>query len=297
MLVFYKRENGAASVISVPRDLYVFLPGRGMDRVNTAYPYGGIELLYETLEYNLGVRPHHWALAHLNDFVNFVDELGGIDVRVNYPLPDDCGGIPEGKFHMNGLQALCYVRERKTSNDFIRSRRQQKVFQVILQRFFTLDGILHLPEWYNRYQGSVQTDLSLEDLISLAPFGFRLQDGAVYHYQIAAEQVESYHVPASGAAVLLPRRDVILPLIQTAVDQVSVPIPTSPAFQERLADLTSTPEQVLEPTWTVEPTAVPELTPSPEPTQTLMPSLEPSPTLEISTPEPDSTPTGEAAGE
>jgi LCP family protein required for cell wall assembly len=144
-----------------------------MDRINSAFSNGGADLLYRTLEYNLGVRPHHWALAHLDDFILFVNDLGGIDVPVSTPLPDDCGGIPPGVVHMDGHTALCYVRSRFSTSDFDRSRRQQEALRVIFHRFFSLDVIPFLPEWYDTYSKSIQTDLSLLDLLFYVQFAIK----------------------------------------------------------------------------------------------------------------------------
>jgi polyisoprenyl-teichoic acid--peptidoglycan teichoic acid transferase len=116
-LVFIHRQNGNASLVSIPRDLYVYQPGLTMDRINTTYLWGGFELLALTIEYNFGVRPTRWVLVHLDDFVRFIDDLGGIDVPVSDAFPDDCGGIPSGIVHMDGGVALCYVRERNTTSD------------------------------------------------------------------------------------------------------------------------------------------------------------------------------------
>jgi LCP family protein required for cell wall assembly len=230
LLVFYNPQNGNASLVSVPRDLYVYLPGMGMQRINSAYGSGGIELLYQTLEYNLGVRPRHWALAHLDDFIHFVDDLGGIDVNVTHPLPEDCGGVPEGFFHMDGLTALCYVRERKTSSDFDRSQRQQEVLRVIFDRFMSLDNIPRLPEWYRRYSNTVQTDLTPADLLSLVPFAVRhYQGGSLHHFQISWEDVTGWRVPETNASVLLPNREKILPKIQQAVDLLVPPVAAAQA--------------------------------------------------------------------
>ena len=252
LLVFLNRHNGSASLVSIPRDLYVYQPDAGMERINTAYVTGGVEMLYQTLEYNLGVRPRHWALAHLDDFIFFVEDLGGIEVYVTHPLPNDCGGIPEGLVHMDGYTALCYVRERKTSSDIHRSLRQQEVLRVIFQRFISLDTIPRLPEWYSRYSHSVRTDISLADLISFVPFALRLYDGGELHqYQIGFAEVTSWRVPENNAAVLLPDREKIHRLLQQAVDVLIPAVPTSPALETRIAELTASP--------------TPTETPAPEP--------------------------------
>jgi polyisoprenyl-teichoic acid--peptidoglycan teichoic acid transferase len=242
MLVFLNPPNGTVSMVSIPRDLYVYLPGVGMDRINTAYVYGGTDMVYKTFEYNLGVRPDHWALVHLDGFQQIIDDLGGIDVWVTTPLPDDCGGVPPGMFHMYGELALCYVRSRYTTDDFDRSRRQQEVLQVIYHRVLSLDAIPHLADWFSRYNQTIQTDLTLGNLVPLVPLALRLRDMQGLHpFQITRQDVIGYQVPGSGASVLLPQRDKISTILQQAIADLSPAIPTPLALPTSLAELTASP--------------------------------------------------------
>jgi LCP family protein required for cell wall assembly len=234
IVAFTNAQKGTVSLLSIPRDLWVYQPGEGMDRINSAFYNGGADLLFQTLEYNLGIRPHHWALAHLDDLILFINDLGGIDVPVSTPLPDDCGGIPTGVVHMDGHTALCYVRSRFSTSDFDRSRRQQEVLRVIFHQFFSLDVIPQLPKWYDTYSQSIQTDLSLLDLLSYVPFVLKIKEhDQVYHFQIDLEDVFPWVIPETGASVLLPDRDKILPLVQSAVDVLTQPPPGSDPPSER----------------------------------------------------------------
>ena len=242
ILLFLNRQTGSACLISVPRDMYVYRPGHGMGRINTTYLLGGADLVIDTLEYNLGVRPQHWVLAHFDDFRRIVDELGGIDVDVSTPLPNDCGVVPPGVFHMNGEVALCYVRERRTTSDFDRSRRQQEVLRVIFRRFMTLENLLILPDWYASYNQTIQSDLGLLDLLGYLLFAPHLQDGdSIHQFQIGWDDVIQWHIPETGAWVLLPNKYKIAPIMQRAVDALSQPVPISEAMVTRIAILTTTP--------------------------------------------------------
>lgn len=218
ILVFLDSRSGQASLVSIPRDLYVYVPGYGMQRINTAFIRGGIELLYATLEYNLGVRPSHYALAYFDDFGNFINDLGGIEVEVNTPLPDDCGGIPPGTVFMDGATALCYVRSRYSSSDFDRSRRQQEVLRIIFKRFVSLGSLPHLADWYARYSATVRSDLALADLVDFVPLALRLhtRDG-FHHFQIGAEQVSGWRTPVTGASVVLPHSEKVRAVLEAAV--------------------------------------------------------------------------------
>ena len=263
VLAFVNQVHGGLSLVSLPRDLYVYLPGWSMARLNTAYFWGGIDLLVDTLEYNLGVRPNHWALLHLGDFAGLVDELGGIEVPVSDPLPNDCGGIPPGEVHMNGAEALCYVRERNTTSDIDRSQRQIEVLNAIFERLLRLEALSHIQDWYERYQYTIQTDLALGDLLRLAPTALRVQDAGMSVFHISWEQVTPWKIPESGELVLLPQRDNALAVIQRAIDVAYLPKPTSPALELRLATLAATLTPAL--SETANETPAPNQTSSPGP--------------------------------
>jgi LCP family protein required for cell wall assembly len=267
LLVFYNLQTGKASLVSVPRDLYIYLPGLEMNRINTAFYKGGFDLLALTFEYNLGVRPGHWAAANFSDFVRFIDDLGGIKVPVSDPMPGDCGGISPGKVLMDGATALCYLRERRTTSDIDRSRRQQEVLQVILERAIALESLRRLPEWYESYRGSVMTDLDLPDLFAFIPLVLKLPDSGLQKYQISWDQVEVWKVPDTDAQVFLPQRDRITALLQMAVAGLDSTLVDSRAFEKRVAALTATatlPALPAEPgsTESVEPADTPTPAPS-----------------------------------
>jgi LCP family protein required for cell wall assembly len=276
ILVFSNISNGRVSLVSFPRDLYVYLPGYGMERINTAYVWGSTEMLYLTLEYNFGVRPRHWALLHLDDFIRMVDDLGGIEVPVSTPLPDDCGGIPDGTVHMDGGTALCYIRSRMYTNDFERIRRQQEVLQIIFQRVFTVDAVARLPEWYASYQNTALTDLSFTDLVALVPFALRLYDGGGVHmFEIGGDEVIEWKMPISGAELLLPRSDKIAAMLQAALDALKEPAPISDLMATRLAAMMPSPTPTDIPlvpeTETPTPETIPTDTPLPITTESIMP--------------------------
>jgi len=224
ILAFLQREAGRASLVSVPRDLYVYQPGIGMQRINTALQTGGEELLLETIEYNLGVRPQHWILTDFDGFIHLVDDLGGIDVLVTRPLPEDCFGVPSGKVHMNGHVALCYARSRFSTDDFDRSRRQQEVLRALLRRLLSPDALASLPARYERFRDSFQTDLAWDDIAAALPFAMRLQqnDGITY-LPIGWDQVSLWQEPQSGATVLLPQPIAIRAILEQALALLDAP--------------------------------------------------------------------------
>lgn len=219
MIVSLNPGEGTATLISVPRDLYVYIPGWRMDRINTADPRGGPELAAQTILYNFGIPIHHYARMNFSGFMSLVNALGGIDVQVTANLYDECGGTwyrySPGTYHMNGFTALCYVRMRKASSDFDRLRRQQEVFQAIFRKVLSLNGLRRAPELYEQFRNLVETDLRLDQSIVLLPLASHLANNpsAVNRLTIDSSMASSWRVPFSGAAVLLPDR----PMIESAL--------------------------------------------------------------------------------
>ncbi len=209
---------------SFPRDLYVYIPGWTIQRINTAMGWGGFEALAQTFEYNFGVRPEHYVRINLFAFQNVVDSLGGIDVQVAIPLSDHRDGygiysVPAGIVHMDGETALWYVRSRHTSSDFDRTRRQQEVLQAMFYRLLSLNAIQRAPELFALYQRNVFTDLTLADIQPLLPLAQSVgQNGNIQSFYIGPQQVIPFTVPSSGAQVLLPIREAVLEVMRQALN-------------------------------------------------------------------------------
>jgi LCP family protein required for cell wall assembly len=223
MLAVVDREPGDIKLVSVPRDLYVYIPGWRVDRVNTAEIRGGLPMLYDTIEYNFGIRPTRMARGNFTGFMQGVDLLGGIDVQVGGYMTDECGGVyrsyAPGVYHMNGFEALCYVRVRKASSDFDRLRRQQEVLVALFQRIVSLYGLTRLPELYPQFASLVQTDLVLNDLLGLLPVATAVASDPtlIHRYEVDSSMAAGWRVPVSGASVLLPNRDAIQAMLETAL--------------------------------------------------------------------------------
>ncbi len=224
-IILLSIDPGRQSVhmTSFPRDLYVYIPGWTMQRINTAMAWGGFEALAQTFEYNFGVRPQHYVRINLFAFQQVVDSLGGIDVQVAAPLSDHRDGygtysVPAGLVHMDGETALWYVRSRYTTSDFDRTRRQQEVLRAVFYRLLNLNAVQRAPELFALYRQNVFTDLSLADIQPLLPLARSVgQNGAIQSFYIGPAQVQPFTVPASGAQVLLPLREAVLDVMRQAL--------------------------------------------------------------------------------
>lgn len=145
MLVKFNR-GGAAQMLSIPRDLWVDIPGKGKDRINAAYAFGGPSLMVQTIKQNLGVEINHYVEIDFVGFIAMVDELGGIEIFFPNPARDLSSGldVEAGVQLLDGDMALAYARSRKyqelqngqwvsvDADDIGRTRRQQEVVRAIL---------------------------------------------------------------------------------------------------------------------------------------------------------------------
>ncbi len=231
---------GQVTLISVPRDLYVYIPSVGMDRVNTAYEYGemynypggGMALLKDTLLYNLGVRIDHLAIVDFDGFSRIVNTLGGVDVPVYCSYTDwhlidpsydptnennwSLYTVGPGLVHMDGDLALWYARSRARSSDFDRGRRSQEVLRALFKRALQTDAISKIPQLYNDFSSSVITDLKLDGILKLAPLALHLTNADIRSYYIGTDVVTAWMTPG-GASVQLPNAPAIQSMLQQAL--------------------------------------------------------------------------------
>jgi LCP family protein required for cell wall assembly len=146
MLVRVDPSTGEARMLSIPRDLWVDIPGQGMGKINSAYSYGGPSLMVRTIQENLGIEVNHYVEVGFVGFQELVDDLGGIHISFPYAARDRSSGldVEAGTDVLDGEMALAYARSRKyqefqngswvsvDANDIGRTQRQQEVVRAIL---------------------------------------------------------------------------------------------------------------------------------------------------------------------
>ena len=188
-------------LLSIPRDLWVYIPGWTYHKVNTAYvhgelvryPGGGYGVLRDTLFYNLGLPTHGYALVDFLGMRQLIDALGGVEVTVRCPFnetfvdPADPTithtlSLPgPGRYRLDGNEALWYMRSRRIGGDYGRSRRQQQVLEAMWKRLKEGGWLLRVPQLWISLRQTVQTDLGLEELAWLASVGLRLDRSRIVH--------------------------------------------------------------------------------------------------------------------
>jgi len=240
VIAMLRPKEGQVSLISIPRDLWVYIPDWGNQRINTAYqhgelygyPGGGPGLLKDTILYNLGIQINHTAMVEFDGFRHIIDTLGGIDVPVACPYTDwrliDPSYDPNleanwwlytvgpGVIHMDGDFALWYARSRMRSSDFDRGRRQQETLRAIYTRVLQTGTIARLPALYNDLVSIVETDITLTEMLQLALYAPKLSNADFRSYYIRPPLVTSWITP-EGAYVLLPNEGPMTQMLQEAM--------------------------------------------------------------------------------
>lgn len=235
VLLALHREAGAATLLALPRDLYVFIPTRGMDRLNTAYPHGaqtgypggGAALLRDTIAYNVGIHAPVYARVDFGGFEALVDALGGVEVAVPCALQDWAlrpGGdpaseddwamltLPAGVHRLDGRLALWYVRSRRTSTDLDRGRRQQDVLRALGEAARARGWLETLPGVWGMLTGHVDTNLTLDRALGLAPAALGLRPDRIDRLLLQrGAHYDSWTAPG-GAAVLRPHGEALAAL-------------------------------------------------------------------------------------
>lgn len=185
-----------ASLLSLPRDTSVTIPGYGPQKINAAYTFGEIEhagngpsLAKKTVASVLGIPIDRYALVDIHSMEQVVDALGGVWIEnprelVDNQYPTDDYGvtsidIPAGLQHMDGQTAVEYARTRHPDSDYGRESRQQQVLLALRDQALSPDAITHLPALLPALKDLVRTDLSPTEILQLAQLGHGLTQDQV----------------------------------------------------------------------------------------------------------------------
>lgn len=187
ILVSIDPSRNTATMVSIPRDLWVTIPGYGENRINAAhslgdfyqYPGGGVALAKLTVQQTLGVPVHYYVRINFSGFEKMIDAIGGVTIDVprhiyDSAYPDNNYGTYVVEFQpgiqqMDGKRALEYARTRHDSNDYDRMQRQQQVIITARDKILSLNiPLAKIPELLRIAGDSIQTDLTLREIIALA---------------------------------------------------------------------------------------------------------------------------------
>lgn len=177
-------ESGPTTMVSLPRDSYVSVPGYGKDKLNASFALGGAPLLVQTVEVATGVRIDHYAQIGFGGFAGVVDALDGIEMCLDEPIVDPLAGLdlPAGCQKLSGPQALGFVRTRATPNADVDRMNHQRMFMSALLKKATSAGTLANPFALWPMATGVAGSLKVDDgdhIWNLAALGWALRGDTV----------------------------------------------------------------------------------------------------------------------
>lgn len=236
------RTTGTASMLSLPRDLFVWVPAWRMNRINRVYGHGelggwkpgGFDLLRQTILYNFGINAHYHVLIDYSGLREIVDFVDGVEVVVECAIkdklhkdtriPDEARKVEDvywvldaGVYEFDGLEALWYARSRRGVTDLERGRRQQQLLRGVWSRLRSSGQLTNPGELYRLWrlaEDVVRSDLGPDVLVSLLPVGLGLGPDDVFYHSL---QLKRHTIPwrtPAGAEVLLPVYDGLLPVLE-----------------------------------------------------------------------------------
>ncbi len=226
MLLTMDPLSNTAGMLSIPRDLWVSIPGFDNGRINTAYflgeaynmPGGGPGMAVKTVESVLGVSINYFAQVDFSAFIRFVDELSGVKVDVPEkikidPIVGDPVFLKPGRQTLFGELALAYARARNTpGGDLDRAIRQQQVIFGIRERLLKPESLSDLiskaPSLYSEIAGGVSTNMTLDEVIKLAVLAQRVPEENIQRGAVSAAEV-TFAMTPDGRSVLIPRPEKI----------------------------------------------------------------------------------------
>lgn len=248
-------ESRTAGMLSIPRDLWVEIPGFDYSKINTAYRLGevynvaerGPGLSLRTVENLLGMEIDYYAMVDFLAFENFIDELGGIKIVVPAPIVVDPLGkgntkaLEAGEQVLPGYLALAYARSRNSSgSDFDRAGRQQQVIMAIRDKILSAELLPTLisksPALYQSLSSGISSNLTLMQLVRLAWIAQQIPEENIRRGVIGVDQVD-FAFSYDGQDILRPLPDEIRKLRDEIFTLTGPPAPLAPqADQQALVD-------------------------------------------------------------
>jgi LCP family protein required for cell wall assembly len=208
-------------VLSIPRDLWVKVPGYGENRINTAHFFAeaaqagsGPAAAMDVVRQNFGVNVDYYVRMHFNGFIEIVDALGGVDVT----LPTAMSGYTAGTYHLDGTKALALVRDRETSDDFFRMGRGQMLLEALTKQVLRPTSWPRLPAAFVATSQAVDTNVPVWQWPRLAFAILRVGTSGIDTRIISRDMVTPF-ITSGGADVLAPNWGAINPVLKEMFGQ------------------------------------------------------------------------------
>ena len=214
ILCTFNLDKKTLTMTSFMRDMYVEIPGYGSNRINVAYPWGGLEALDETLMHNFGIHIDGHVAIDFSHFEEMIDLLGGVDIELSSLEVGHMNvtygfALTPGVNHLNGAEALAYARTRKVNTpdgsiaDFGRTDRQRIVLNALLEAYKNV-GLTKMLSLLDDILPMVTTDMKYDQMVTyVGKFSPLLTEGTIVTQRIPADGAYKLTM-INGMSVLLP---------------------------------------------------------------------------------------------
>lgn len=167
MLLTLNPKDSSMKIVSIPRDTYTEIVGKGKkDKINHAYAFGGIDMSVKTVENFLDIPIDYYIEVNMEGFRDIVDAVGGVDVYNDIAFTLEGMSFEKGNIHLNGEQALKYTRMRKQDarGDFGRQMRQRQVLEAVISKGANISSITKLGTMLEAVEKNVKTNLTQDQM-------------------------------------------------------------------------------------------------------------------------------------
>ena len=209
-------HSADVNLLSIPRDLWVEIPGYGADRINTAHYFAevaetgsGPALAIDTFESNFDLDVDYYVRLQLEKFPAIIDALGGLDLM----LEESMGGLEAGEHHLNGDETLAFIRDRAGTDDFFRMEQGQEFVRTLFQNLASSKSWLRIPAAASAFFDAIDTDIPQWKWLRIAMTFLFAGDEGISAYKIDRDMTIPI-ITDQGANVLMPNWLQIVPWIE-----------------------------------------------------------------------------------
>ncbi|WP_043620750.1 LCP family protein [Nonomuraea candida] len=206
MVIHLSEDHKKVTVVSLPRDTWTTIPGKGDHKINSAYQFGGPKLTRQTVEAATGLEINRYIEVNILGFIDVVDSLGGVTVCTPVPINDTriALNLPAGTHQLDGVRALGYARTRATArSDLDRIDRQQQVISALLNRALSADTLAN-PAKLTAFVNSTLSTVKVDPDDGLLGLANQLRDVSLDDVKFAEVPLAdvNFKTPTGESAVL-----------------------------------------------------------------------------------------------
>ncbi|PFM63868.1 LytR family transcriptional regulator [Bacillus cereus] len=190
MVITLNPTNNSMKTVSIPRDTYTEIVGKGKsDKINHAYAFGGVDMSVATVEKFLNVPINYYIEVNMEGFKDIVDAVGGVDVNNDLEFTQDGHHFAKGNIHLTGNEALAFTRMRKEDprGDFGRQMRQRQVMQAVIKKGASFSSLASYGDVLTAIQKNVKTNLTQDQMFDMQK-----------NYKNCLQNSEDIQIPGDG---------------------------------------------------------------------------------------------------